>query len=230
MNKFFQVISRILDNIICFLYPPICISCEEILPIGSVSAKRFLCEECFLNFNKNIDKNINDNTNKTHAYAYVYSGMVQECVYKFKYGKRDYIARGLGVAMAKSIDRDFFCDADFIIPVPIHKKRYKRRGFNQAELLAKYLCKELSLSNVKKPTKLLKRTKYTKPMAELAPSLRKISIKDAFSLNSNINIADSTIIIVDDIYTTGATLDECAKILYENGAKKIKYATLSMVF
>ena len=223
MKQFKKIVENISDDIISFIYPPICISCEKLQPIGTESAKRSICDNCFSNF---LGGSFCD---ESKAHACNYDGVVQECVYKLKYGKREYAARGLGFVMANSIDRDFFVGADFIVPVPIHKNRYKSRGFNQAELLSIYLCRNLNIDNLKRPTNILKRVKDTRPMAELDPSLRKISISNAFDLNRKIDIINKTIIIVDDIYTTGSTLDECKSVLYNHGAAKVKYATLSVV-
>ena len=110
---------------------------------------------------------------------------------------------------------------DVIIPVPIYKQRRRERGFNQAELLAKELGKQLGLPVC---TDYLLRIKKTKPQKELNAKERKKNLQQAFSCNKKRKkeaITWKRILLVDDIYTTGSTLDACATVLSLSGAKKV---------
>lgn len=104
-----------------------------------------------------------------------------------------------------------------VIPVPLHKKKLRWREFNQAELIAEKICQhlnlELNLNN-------LIRIKYTKPQAKIKKEKRKENIKNSFKWNGN-SLKDFSIILVDDVATSGSTLEECAKVLKESGANEV---------
>lgn len=110
-----------------------------------------------------------------------------------------------------------------VVPVPLHPKREKWRGFNQSALLGKIFAKKLSLEYAE----LLKRTKHTKPQVSLKSWQRKKNISGAFSLAiSNKSLAVS-VLLIDDVWTTGSTLRECCYILKRSGAKKVWAITLA---
>ena len=103
---------------------------------------------------------------------------------------------------------------DYITAVPIHKKKLKVRGYNQAELLAEYISEQINIPYCT----ILKRTVNTKPQNALSKKERVTNIKNAFSLIDNIDIKNKSILIVDDIFTTGTTINECCKVLKKAGA------------
>ena len=116
---------------------------------------------------------------------------------------------------------NLFTEATEIVLVPLHKKRYAERGFNQAEIIAESLAEILSLPINKN----LKRIRYTKQQAKLNKKERAENINEAFALLGK-NIS-STIILVDDVFTTGSTMQACAKVLKEKGVKKVIGFTLA---
>lgn len=103
-----------------------------------------------------------------------------------------------------------------IIPVPLHKKRLNWRGFNQSEELAKILAKKFSLEISTE----LKRIRHKKPQTQLKKQKRKENIKNCFAWSGE-KIQNKNIILIDDVTTTGSTLNECAKILKENGVDEV---------
>lgn len=107
-------------------------------------------------------------------------------------------------------------DSSIVVPVPLHKKRLNWRGFNQSEKIAEIIAKsfELNLSLE------LFREKYKKPQAKLKAKKRKENIKNCFVWKGE-NLKNSDILLIDDVTTTGSTLNECAKVLKQNGARKI---------
>jgi len=105
-----------------------------------------------------------------------------------------------------------------IIPVPLHRKRLKERGFNQAELLAQKLN---SFLGARVEAKILFRQRYTRPQAELGALDRKENIKGAFVCVPGTNLNGQNIILLDDVFTTGATMQECARALKQAGAGEI---------
>ena len=107
---------------------------------------------------------------------------------------------------------------DYITSVPLYPTRLRFRGFNQSDLLGKYLGKKL---NIPYKNNILARIKNTKPQAELKRKERLTNLKGAFALQKNINIEGQNIGIVDDVSTTGTTLSECAKVLKSRSAREV---------
>ncbi len=138
--------------------------------------------------------------------------------YKYRFVKD--LAEPLGHLLSLEAKKYFsLLQNPVLVPVPLHRRREKWRGFNQAELLARAISKELRLP-VKK---LLKRVRTTTPQVDLKKEKRLENVKDAFSFDSQekIDLKNKTIILIDDVATTCTTLEECAKILYSNGARNI---------
>ncbi|HNY36091.1 MAG TPA: ComF family protein [Candidatus Pacearchaeota archaeon] len=208
------------------IFPKKCISCgregqylcEDCLSLISINPfeyclcekmeKRNKCENCK---NKNLDKIMSATSfdNK----------IVKDAIHKLKYG---YI-KDLSIPLAflilshlKTID----CQIDnsfVIIPVPMHIKKKRKRGFNQSEEIAKLISES---TRIKLSTSLIK-TKETKPQMELNKSQRIENIKNCFAITNKKEIENKTILLLDDVYTTGTTMNECAKVLKENGVKEV---------
>jgi ComF family protein len=110
------------------------------------------------------------------------------------------------------------------MPVPLHKKRLRQRGFNQALLLAYGISKKygltLSFDN-------LARTRHTKPQVELSGKDRIANVAGAFSLRRPEMLAGRSVVLVDDVFTTGATLNECSRVLKDAGATRVMALTLA---
>lgn len=112
----------------------------------------------------------------------------------------------------------FFDQSTILIPVPLHKKRLRERGFNQSELLAKRLSEKTGQRVIDKA---IIRKKYTLPQVDLKMNERKENIRDAFFCLDSALIEDKKVILIDDVLTTGATMTECAKVLKAAGAKEV---------
>ncbi len=122
------------------------------------------------------------------------------------------------------IFREFLQDS-ILVPVPLHSKRLKKRGFNQSKWIADAMGKELGGSV--QVIEALKRVRNTPTQTEFARVERKKNVKNAFALKpKNCLGTENRIVLIDDVYTTGATLDECAKALLEEGFENVNVATL----
>lgn len=110
------------------------------------------------------------------------------------------------------------------MPIPIHYKRRVKRGYNQAEILASRLGEYI---NIPINSKCLVRQSNTKPQKDLSVSERKQNLENAFKIVDNV-VKYRKVILIDDIYTTGSTIDECAKVLLSAGVDKVYYISLSI--
>lgn len=113
---------------------------------------------------------------------------------------------------------------DIIIPVPLNKSRKKERGYNQTELIAKEISK--NIKNLKY-LNILEKTKNAVPQSTLNKAQRLKNLENAYKLKKEINIQDQKILIFDDVFTTGTTANECAKIIKTIGSNKISIFTIA---
>jgi len=113
---------------------------------------------------------------------------------------------------------------ELIVPVPLHRKREKARGFNQAELLARELGK---FCGIPVETRALLKIKNTPAQVSLEAESRKLNLQEAFLAKKPERIADRIILLVDDVYTTGSTLKECSAVLLKAGAREVRAVTLA---
>ncbi|MFA7088136.1 MAG: ComF family protein [Patescibacteria group bacterium] len=199
------------------LFPVRCLNCGN---EGS-----WLCQKCFrrLSFADRKRKNnlIIPNLKKIFIAGDYDDKLLAELIKKFKYNFLPEIGKILGRFLIMSwqsvlADRLIEEKKIILIPIPLSSKRLRWRGFNQAEILAQELADYFSY-----PISLgLKRTKHHKPQAELAETKRLINVQNAFSWAGD-NLEDWNIVLIDDVATTGATLNEAAKTLKISGAKNI---------
>jgi competence protein ComFC len=150
---------------------------------------------------------------------------ISHLIHVFKYRFISDLHKPLGKLLARAIVRNNLPLPDLIIPVPLHKKRLRWRGFNQAELLAEFIGNNLA-PNFPIPVmpELIIRKKYSVPQMKIKKYAdRKENIKNAFVINKDIgyNLEGKTVLLIDDVATTGSTLFECGKILKNNGTKKV---------
>jgi ComF family protein len=150
-----------------------------------------------------------------------YEGSLREIIHAFKYDDRRSLAKPLAEMIRRECG-DVLREADLIVPVPLHPWRRLRRGFNQAEELARHL--ELPVCRA------LWRTRATQPQAGLKPSQRRRNVRAAFRLSPFVrreHLDGTRVVLVDDVRTTGATLDACARVLKECGARDVRALTVA---
>ncbi len=201
-----------------------CPSCRRRLPF--INGPR--CFRCGKPVNSGEIEYCMDCTKESHYFTqgislWSYDQSVKQAVYRFKYKNQ----RCYGAYFGKEIIRQYYnqiraWNADAIIPVPIHKNRYRQRGYNQAELIAQSISPYI---RVPVETNLVERIKNTKPQKELNDKERQKNLKNAFKINEN-SVKLKKVIIVDDIYTTGATVDVIAELLLHGGISDIYVITL----
>lgn len=154
-----------------------------------------------------------------------YEGVLKKAIKRFKFNRSRRLAEPLGWLMAKYLNRHLWKNSlDLIIPVPLHKKRLAERGFNQSELLA---FKITEICGIPAVAGLLLRKLDTPPQFNLPRQKRLYNVAGAFEVSGGELIKDKNILLVDDIYTTGATVAECTKTLKTAGAQSVCILTLS---
>lgn len=204
----------------------ICRNCEAKLIYITEPA----CKKCGKQLENEIAEYCYDCIRKKHVYdagkaVFSYQGIIKESLYRFKYSdKRDY-AYFYATETAKLYGRWLKSrNIDAIVPIPLHKKRRKKRGYNQAELYARFLGELLDIPVF---TKMLIRVENTKPQKNLNDAERKNNLKKAFKYNENI-VQSRCILLVDDIYTTGSTIDAAAEELKVAGVQKVYFTCVSI--
>lgn len=146
-----------------------------------------------------------------------YTEFSKKMVFALKYNNKTYISRYIANIMKEKIQIETI-KFDYILFVPLHKKRLKKRGFNQAEKIAKYLGQSIDLPVIDK----IARKNYTRRLYKLSKQERKIELKNTFILKESKNdLKNKNVLLIDDIFTTGSTVNEISKLLKLNGVNKI---------
>lgn len=201
------------------LYPKQCLICGKL-------EQDTICSKCYntLKIEAKVEQYKNKTFNK-HLYIFKYEGKIRNLIIDYKFNDKPYLNELFAKIILKN---EKICRKikkyDIIIPVPIHKKRKNERGYNQSELIAKKLAKNL---NVELVTDSLIKQKNTLPQSTLSKKQREENVKTVYKIQNKQKIENKKIILLDDIYTTGATVEECSKILKQNGAKEILVLTIA---
>lgn len=203
-----MVFVKIIDFVFNVVFPPKCCVC------GTIGDDAF-CQKCVSQI-KYIP-----HTAGTTASVAVYDGVIKKAIKKLKFNKKKQLAPVLSKIM---LNNARITDFDAIIPVPLHKTRSKVRGFNQSELLAKDISVFYKMPIL---TDILVRVKNTSPQFGLKKGERHANIQGAFAVTGADKITGKKILLIDDILTTGATLNECKNELLSAGAERVMAYTLS---
>ena len=149
-------------------------------------------------------------------------GKIREAILRYKYRSHVELVRPLGALAAQKL-LDSGLKVDLIVPVPLHFFRYMARGYNQAELLAKEISRHTSIP----AANILRRKKWTRKQATLSRSERKENLSDAFSIQDSTKCKSRCILLVDDVMTTGSTLEASTRTLLEGGASEVHVLVLA---
>lgn len=231
MSQFF--IKSLLKDFLLLVYPPQCIICERAL----VKGEKYMCISCvsqmpYLNGytdNNEIKSKFYGHTviDASHCFMrYKPGGVLDKCVKNFKYfGYKD-LCFQLGVSWANYIlhNNESF-SYDYIIPVPLHRKKLKKRGYNQSEEIAKGLS---SILNIPVAPEVIVRKNNTITQTNKNKSARWENMKDQFEIVDRELLLDKNVLLLDDILTTGATMISCLKTLESVKTKRIGVGTLAV--
>jgi ComF family protein len=215
-------------------YPRLCEGCSK--PLLHIEA--VLCMDCQLQLPRTYYHDIADNETAirfagrvpfAHATSFAYftnDGLLQHLLHGLKYGNK----KEIGIYLGKQFGNDlkpvaWLSSVDAIIPVPLHGKKERSRGYNQSLLIAKGMSEILQIpvyDNV------LLRTRHTESQTQKTRSERIRNMQDAFQIRSAKDLADKHVLLIDDVLTTGATLEACAKSILMIPAVKLSIATIGI--
>ncbi len=196
-----------------WIEPPLCTLCG--IPFPSREIQSHLCGAC-LTRRKYF----------TIARAVgCYEGPLREAIHRWKYEEKGYLTSFFGEKLAEGFHRHWDSPPfDLLIPVPLHSKRLSERGFNQALLLVKELSQRIRIPYSKR---LLRKGVPTPPQIHLSGRERETGVRGSFHIQRENEIVGKTVLLVDDVYTTGATVNECSKVLLKAGAERVDVLTLA---
>ena len=231
---------KILEMVGTLLYPSRCPVCDKVVPLwddgicsGCLKTVRYVkpprCLKCGKSIEKESEEYCGDCQERRHLFkqgrALFYYKDVARAIYRFKYSGRQEYAKVFGKEMAYYLGEYIKeIQPDAIIPVPLYRRKERKRGYNQSVLLARVLGEELHIPVYER---ILIRSRDTKPLKFLNPEERLNNLKKAFILAEN-GVKLKRVIIIDDIYTTGSTIDAIAELLIERGIEEVYFVTLAI--
>jgi len=195
------------------IHPPFCRQCSQ--PFDGEFLGEFTCGSCegrHFHFDSAIS-------------AYSARGIIREFVHRFKYERQFYLRHVLADWMAAGLeDQRIECQqVDALVPVPLHPTRERERQFNQAEVLARLLEVRSGIPVLDSLT----RTRYTTTQTRLDRDQRMENLRGAFSVPHSRDVIGRHLLLIDDIFTTGSTVEECSRVLRQSGAASVRVLTVA---
>lgn len=233
--------SKKIEKIFSFFFPSRCVLCDCV-----VRDKKPVCSDCFEKLTllsevrtcKKCSYPISEgailcDVCLTHSHyftacfaAAIYKKELRQAIIKFKFYKRPDLHRGLAELILMRLAKfDVLPKFDAVIGVPLSEKRLAERGYEQAVLIAKVVAEELGIKLLKN---CVKKIKDVPAQSKLSYAKRQKNLRGAFKVIDAEKVKEKVILLIDDIYTTGATVDEVSKILLAAGAKEIYVATVAL--
>lgn len=209
------------EFVLDFLFPPACSVCGKI-------DKNWLCTKCekrVERLEKSCLVNIENKKYEKLLYIFKYESLIRKLILRYKFSNKAYLNNFFANIIVKNEqNRKLLKEYDMIIPVPMHKKKMQKRGYNQTELVAEKMSKMLEIPS---RNDILSKVINTTTQSKLGGKARQSNIQHAFFIKNDIDVEDKKIILLDDIYTTGATSEECSRVLKEAGAEEILVLVLA---
>ena len=234
--------TEILETLAGLLYPPSCVSCEVPLDAGeylcaecSARAERIrppFCATCSEPFSGEIGGAFScpNCRHRNFAFdcavsAYRGRGLVRELVLRYKYNRQYYLRRPLGAWLVDALDDERIRRrrADAIVPVPLHPRRQRERGFNQAAAVCPFLSRQAALPI----WPALRRVRATETQTRFTRAQRLRNLRGAFAPVRRWPVTGAHLLLVDDVFTTGSTVDACARVLRQAGAASVRVLTIA---
>jgi ComF family protein len=226
-------IGTVLNDVLDIIYPQTCAGCFDAKPVRN----GIFCIGCLAELPETNYHLLDKNPFESHFYGripvhagaaflfFVPDGRTQKLLHNIKYRNRSDLARTIGEFYGRRLkNAPRFAEIDLIVPVPLHWRKEHRRGFNQSAEFGKGLASAMSVSFLKDA---LKRTRYTATQTKKSRADRVSNLKEAFVIRNPALLKGKHILLVDDVLTTGATLEACALALMKAEGIKISIATIA---
>lgn len=221
---------QFLYTVSSFFLPIFCPACNKPLQQNT-----YLCDNCFNTLSdipiESIEVDFMTSFKESefiNDYFYLFefdtASHIRHIIHEFKYNHKYKLAEYIGKKLGEKIRLHKKWELDVIIPVPLHYLKKIERGYNQSDMICKGLEKEIG---IKRDNKVLKRIKYTDSQTTLSIRNRKRNIRSAFQVKNNSRLKGKSVLLIDDVVTTGTTVLECAKVLYKSGTKEIFLASIA---
>jgi len=212
------------NTLLSSLFEPPCAACAEVLAQPLAGA---VCDRCWASIRHGQPLHERFGGGRAVSWACAvdhYEGRLRDIIHALKYEHRRSIAKPLG-ALMRERGAGVLCGADLVVPVPLHPRRERERGFNQADDLARHLGVPVA--------PLLQRVRFTTSQIDLPADARHQNVRDAFAVSPGPAKAGhhigTVVVLVDDVSTTGATLEACATVLKRAGVKEVRALTAARV-
>ncbi len=228
----FAPLARVFAPLLDVFYPPLCIACQQVVEADGALGK-LVCSDCLAGLKsvapEFVQEQLLARLEECHLdalyIAWEFDPVLQAIIHHFKYQKMPRLARKIG-ARARDVlaERGLEMRAEAVLPVPLHQIREKERGYNQSVWVARGIFSE-SAGRVQKG--ILVRTRNTPSQTRLNREERRENVFQAFRVNRPEAVEGKRVALVDDVATTGATLNECARVLKAAGARQVVGVTLA---
>ena len=222
-----------LRGLLNLLYPNLCASCQEVL----LKNENVICFNCMVDLPRSLHYQDMENPiaklfwgkikleMALSVFTFTKKGKVQRLMHELKYMGNTKVGELMGIELGKEIDKVEIVDkVDVVVPVPLHKKKLKQRGYNQSEFIAIGVAKVLECEM---DPDLLQRMEHSESQTKKSKYERWENVGEAFTLTDANQYIGKHILLVDDVVTTGATLEACCKKLEEIKGVKLSIGTLA---
>ena len=237
-----RIIKKIFNIFLEILYPYRCPSCKKIVHTNYVFCldcwkklrfiKKPICNICGDIFQFSINnialcgKCLKEKPIYDKALScFVYNKTISKAIFEFKFYQKTFLSKFFAKFIIINI-KEIIDDIDYIVPIPMNIKRLRWRGFNQSLLLVKSVAKLINKPFI---SNLIIKTKHTKAQAKLKNKERKVNLNSVFKINKRYLelVKNKNILIVDDVITTGTTVNKCSKVLKEAGVNKVYITSIA---
>jgi ComF family protein len=224
---------KLIRDIIFFIFPHVCEVCGRLLTDG----EELLCSYCYLdiprtNFHQQEKNHVVQlfwgRVHVSEATSWFYfskGGRYQVLLHKLKYQGFGRMGNYLGRCFASELRESVFGSAEILIPVPLHPRKQKKRGYNQSTRIAKGMNEILKISLRED---ILVRTEFTETQTRRNRYERYLNMLDKFEVQNPEEVINKKVLLIDDVVTTGSTLEACAEVLLKAGCREVLVATIAV--
>jgi ComF family protein len=220
-------------SLLDFVYPPLCLCCDNLL----VDGNSHICASCWDSPQRVVDTLplFVETRDRLQAggvidelvslYVFEKERAIQKILHALKYGGGQDLGVELGRRLGLTMNQSRM-KADVVIPIPLHKRKVRERGYNQSELIARGLTE---ITGISTDPRCVRRARFTETQTKLSKEERMLNMAGAFILSTtSASVKGSTIVLLDDVITTGSTIRSCAEVLKDAGACKIIAASVAI--